>query len=430
MKNKELLELRLNRVVNVLDNIDKFLDNLDFAIPEEARKILRKFIQSDEMQEVVKGIKEKRPPRLAFIGRSGVGKSSLINAIMGTYLAETSAVDVGTKAATIFEYSRDGEKVFEIIDTRGIKENLQSTDSSAETDLYDMISNFEPDAFLVLSNGSDRSTLREDIKYLKRLQETLNITVPLVTVVTRVDELEPSRIKNPKEYTERKINNIQQKEKQVEQVLINEGVKDFFIVPVSSYIEWSHEEPEILTPEERNQLTIEYDGRYNIDKLVDFLEKNMDFRAAIYLMMSQKLDIAIKKIAEKIVRTFTVISGTIAATPIPMSDIFILIPIQVLEVIIIAHLAGVELDSEAAREFILSVGSIGVLGLGLRFVAQQGSKLLNLVIPVSGSVISGTIAASGTYVIGQGAISYYIEGKNIDDVKDDMLDAKEHELEL
>lgn len=429
MNNKEILEKRLNQIVNTLESIETFINKLDIAIPDTAKKLIIETIMSKDIMEIIDGIKEKRPPRLAFIGRSGVGKSSLINSIMGSYLAETSAVEVGTKDATVFQYKKDGEIVFEIIDTRGFKENLQALDNTAEEDLKSAIETFEPDAFLMLNNGSDRSTLKEDAEYFKKLLEQLEIDAPIITVITRVDELDPSRIKEPHKYNQRKIDNIKAKEEQVKAVLQEVGVPNSFVIPVSSYIEWSYEDPESLTKEEQEALTIEFDGRYNINKLIEFLEENIDFRAAVYMMLNNKIEEAIKKIANKFVKVFSTASAGVALSPIPASDIFVLIPIQILEVTLIAYLNGIKLDAKAAREFIMSLGGIALFGLTLRFVAQQGSKFINLVIPGSGSAISSAVAYSGTYAVGQAAITYYIEGKSKEEAKLKMKEAEDEQQE-
>lgn len=420
MSNKEVLEQRLNYIANILQSIESFINELDMPIPASAKKLIIKTINSNEITEIVNGIKEKRPPRLAFIGRSGVGKSSLINAIMGSYLAETSAVDVGTVDADVFQYKKNGEIMFEIIDTRGFKENLQTSSNTAEDELAKTIEKFEPDAFLMLNNGSDRTTLKEDAMLLKELSEQIEVNVPLITVITRADELEPSRIKEPDKYPQKKKDYIKAKKEQVMLVLEEAGILNSFVIPVSSYIEWNHEEPEKLTKEEQEALQIEFDGRYNIEELVEFLEENIDFRAAVYMMLNDRIDNAIKKIAKKFVKSFSTASAGVAATPIPASDIFVLIPIQILQVTLIAYLNGIKIDAKAAREFIMSLGGVALFGLALRFAAQQGSKLFNLVLPGSGSVVSSTVAYSGTYAVGQAAISYYIDGKSKREVKEEM----------
>lgn len=59
-----------------------------------------------------------------------------------------------------------------------------------------------------------------------------------------------------------------------------------------------------------------------------------------------------------------------------------------------------------------SLGGIALFGLNLRFVAQQGSRFLNLVIPGLVSAVSSGVAYSGPYAAGKAAISYYIDEKS------------------
>lgn len=416
MSKEQIIEERLNKVVELLESSATVMERMDIQIPMAAQKIVNELFHSKEIQSIITDVNTRRPPKIILMGRSGVGKSSLINAMFGTYLAETSAIEVGTVDYEIFQYYKSGRLIFEIIDTRGTKENINEQSNTALEELVEVLERENPDAFLFLTNGADRSTLKEDAADLNRLYKKMEIAPPLITVITRVDEIEPSRIKKPEEYSAKKINYIKEKELQVRRVLHEAGLKDSFIVPVSSYIEWSHEEPETLTEEEREKLEVTFDGRYNIEKLLSTLEENMDFNVAIDLMFHHRLDKALEKIATIFVKRLAAVSGAVGTSPMPVADVFVLLPIQIIEVTIIAYLSGTTIDSKAAREFIISLGAVFLFGFGLRFVAQQGTKLLN-VIPGAGSTISGSIAASGTYSIGKAAIAYYINESTVLETK-------------
>ena len=423
MTDQRIIEERLENIAQMLDSTTGFLENVDIFIPKPAKKMIYSMLKSEVINSIVEDIQRRRPPRMVLIGRSGVGKSSLINAMFGSYLAVTSSVEVGTVEHEMFQYTKDGKVLFEVIDTRGLKENIQDGVDSAEASMQKVIEAVKPDAFLLLTSGADRSTLKEDAEEMFALTRRLKSKTPIITVVTRVDELEPARMKDATQYSAQKKAHIEQKKQQVQKVLKHAGLKHSIVVPVSSYIEWSNENPQHLSEEERERLTIAFDGRYNIDTLLEVIEENVAFNVALDVMINAEIDKAVEKIAETFVKRFSAASGLVGASPIPVADVFILLPIQMVEVSLIAYLSGNKIDGKAAREFITSLGAVFIFGFSLRFVAQQGSKMLN-VIPGAGSAISGTVAYTGTYSIGKAAIAYYIKGKSLKEAKQEAVDAK------
>ncbi|ESU31903.1 hypothetical protein G3A_14200 [Bacillus sp. 17376] len=426
MIDKKLFETRLNRIINLYDDLDNLIETLPVKLPEGAKEQVKKIIFSNkEINDVIAGFKERRPPRLILVGRTGVGKSSLINAIFGKYIAKTSPVEIGTNRLSRFNYEIDGDILFEVIDTRGIAESTNDNETTAEEDFKNAIEDFDPDAVLFLSDATERARMDEDVDYIKKLYKEIGTEIPLVTVLTHVDDLEPSRIKEPEKYTSSKLRNIEDKKIQMENLLKNLNVACSSVIPVSTYIEWNKEDPHLLSIQEQQELTIEFDGRYNIGELIDFLENNIDFRASIYLMMTTRIDTAIRKISNLIINGFALASSTIALTPIPFSDIAILVPIQLILVIFIAYLSGSDIDKDTAKEFLLGIGGVGAIGYGLRTLAQQGGKFLNLVLPGAGSAVSSTLAFSGTYAIGKTAQAYYVDKKGKDELDTIMKKASE-----
>lgn len=55
------------------------------------------------------------PPEVAFLGRSNVGKSSLINALLGEKMAHTSSTPGRTRTINFFEVRRPGKAKAEIL---------------------------------------------------------------------------------------------------------------------------------------------------------------------------------------------------------------------------------------------------------------------------------------------------------------------------
>ena len=65
------------------------------------------------------GFPKERLPELAMVGRSNVGKSSLINALVRQTLARTSAAPGKTRLANFFRVDADGHPAFFLVDLPG-----------------------------------------------------------------------------------------------------------------------------------------------------------------------------------------------------------------------------------------------------------------------------------------------------------------------
>lgn len=422
---KELdIEKRLDRIADIYNKLSELMQQLPVEIPEDIRnKLIEHLLGDKDLRDLIDGIKNRRPPRFILIGRTGSGKSSLINAICGKYLAETSDVKPGTVLKQKYRYESMGKTIFEVIDTRGIGESLISN-STAEDELKNEILNFSPDAILFLVRAKTRDYIDEDINLLKEIDNILENRVPIIAFSTQVDELEPAREKEANTYSERKMRNIKEAVLQLSEILKENKIDVKDLIPVSSYVEWS-EEPTKDNIDYWHEIKITYDGRYNIDKLIDVLENNIDIKAGIYLNLFSRVNEVTTKIAKKFNLAFSSISGLIGATPIPISDIFILTALQIILLILIGYLSGRDLNYETAKELLVALGGAGALGYGLRVAFQQGSKLFNLVFPGSGSGISGGIAATGTYMMGTAAIEYFINGIKKEELSEVMEKAKD-----
>ncbi len=426
------IEQRLQNMKNFYTKVGDLLDNLPDAIPEKARQKIRDTILGDEeLKNLMDGVDSHRPPRIFLIGRTGVGKSSLINALCGAYVAPVSDTRSCTETAQTYQ-CKDGERtLMEILDTRGIAEsdNLNA-EISAEDMLINQVKEFSPDVAIFMLNCTHRDDVDSDVNFLKKLSESYaqayNMRLPIVAVVNKCDEMAPSRLKNPNEYTESKTKKIAEQVQHYKEIIVKNNLKIDDIIAVSSLIDWmtadgteiDADSIESLPVSDIENLQIAFDGRYHIEELFNILEKAiLDFSARMGLRMALKLQEVVRRIANQLNKSFSAMSATVALSPIPISDIYILLLLQGILVCLIASLRGRDISLDTAKEFVLSMGGIAGAGYGFRLLAQQASKILNVFWAGSGSAVSASIAALGTSAIGKAAIAYYIDDKTIEEAK-------------
>ena len=437
--NNMKIEQRLKNMKNFYNKAGEMIDNLPDAIPENIRIMLKNTILGDkDLNKLMEGIDTHRPPRIFLIGRTGVGKSSLINALCGTYIAHVSDTKSCTENAEIYECKENDRVMMEILDTRGIAESESLNEMiSAEEMLINEINEFSPDVTIMMLNCTHRDDIISDVEFLKKLAKKYakvnKKKLPIVVVVNKCDEMAPTRFKIPSEYPEKEINKINEVVQNYKSIIVKNGLKIDNIIAVSSLIDWQTPEGmEVAVEDIKNlpkydvdNLQIVFDGLYKIEELLDILEEAIiDFEAQMGLRMASRLKEVVNRIARQLNKIFSGISATIALTPIPVSDIYVLFILQCILVSLIASLSGRDISLDTAKEFIFSMGGIASAGYVFRLVAQQGAKFLNLVFPGSGSVVSSGIAVLGTSAIGNAAIIYYIDGETLDEAKNKFEEAK------
>ncbi|TFH62698.1 GTPase family protein [Peribacillus frigoritolerans] len=367
---------------------------------------------------------DAREPRIALVGRRGSGKSSLINAMFGQERQYVSSVKSGTGKGKWLWYPSDAEPKIRLLDSRGLGESEAPTEEFEEDtpldELIKAVTEEQPDVFLFLIKAKEAdSRIEEDLQELNKLRkivkENHHYDVPVICVVTQVDELDPPHYKRvPFDANPKKKKNIDEAIALMSKRFKDSEIPLLNIIPTCSYIDFD---------ESGN---IEYDMRWNIDLLSDYLIEALPSEAKLKTAKAMQSQFVKKKFARTIVGTFTAIAGLIGAEPIPFADFPILTGIQGLMIVVIGFIADKEINTKTASEFIAALG----INVGIGLLVREGVRAAVRFIPGAGLVVSGAVAGAVTYGIGQAAIAYFLENKNIDQAKEAYKNAnKEYKNE-
>jgi uncharacterized protein (DUF697 family)/predicted GTPase len=377
---------RLERIAGMQSEVIRRISKLPLG-SELVGPALDYIFNDPHVRQVMDAIQKPRPLRIVFVGRTGAGKSSLINALAGKYLAEVSDPAPGQQQAEKHSILDGNRVLFEVVDTRGIAD----AGENAEAELEKALQGFAPDIMILTVPLTDRSHVDEDIEDVCAIRRKYFAgSIPLLVLLTKADQMAPHQ--EPME-SERKQANIRAASDRVTGLVKAAGLAPLDILPVCSYIDWSADKQEII-----------YDSRYNIERLQQLIVENVALDAALQLAFEGRVQYAVRLVAERFVHACAALAASIGANPLPVADIAVLTALQVVMVTTVAYLGGRDLDENGVKEFIAGLGFHIPAALALR-------ELARILAPVFGSVVSGGIASGGTYAIGISAVAYYIDGK-------------------
>lgn len=131
-------------------------------------------------------------PEIAFVGKSNVGKSSLINSLLGHNIAKTSSTPGRTRLINYFSINDD---TLRLVDLPGYGYNLAGKQISGDWDR--MIGSFllnNPNLKLVVFLIDSRHQPTELDKQTQRF--LYNNGIPFLIVATKTDKIAKSKVNN------------------------------------------------------------------------------------------------------------------------------------------------------------------------------------------------------------------------------------------
>ena len=136
---------------------------------------------------------EEEDPRILILGATGVGKSSLINAIFGRKLRPVNTIQSTTRKFSTHEYEIDGTKIL-ITDSPGYGEVGHDEQYSKE-----VVDEAKTSHAITLVLKADEKGYERDRRIIGSASKDHDFSLekPLLIALNQIDKIKPSREWNP-----------------------------------------------------------------------------------------------------------------------------------------------------------------------------------------------------------------------------------------
>lgn len=330
----------------------------------------------DAINEKLKNLKKLN---IIVVGKSGVGKSTLINSLFRDKIAETG---LGRPITTEIRKIEKKDYPMAIYDTPGF-ELSEGQQAKVKEEIIELIhkglatgdiNNAIHCIWYCINVGGNRTFDQTEINWLKELIEKNKVTkVPIIVVLTQAC---------PKT-----------KGKQMQTLVEKENLDIIKVIPVLAQ-------------------DMDFDGEYvakayGLDQLVDIMSEALPEELQDTLQNVQKASLKSKKKRSRaVVAAASAVAFGEGFIPIPFSDAVVLIPTQITMIASITTNFGMSISKSVIMSFMSStIGTAGTTILGKSMVSNL-FKLIPGVGTGVGGMISGSTASLLTTALGEAYIKF------------------------
>ena len=330
----------------------------------------------DAINEKLKSLKKLN---IIVVGKSGVGKSTLINSLFRDKIAETG---LGRPITTEIRKIEKKDYPMAIYDTPGF-ELSEGQQAKVKEEIIELIhkglatgdiNNAIHCIWYCINVGGNRTFDQTEINWLKELIEKNKVTkVPIIVVLKQAC---------PKT-----------KGKQMQTLVEKENLDIIKVIPVLAQ-------------------DMDFDGEYvakayGLDQLVDIMSEALPEELQDTLQNVQKASLKSKKKRSRaVVAAASAVAFGEGFIPIPFSDAAVLIPTQITMIASITTNFGMSISKSVIMSFISStIGTAGTTILGKSMVSNL-FKLIPGVGTGVGGMISGSTASLLTTALGEAYIKF------------------------
>ncbi len=370
----------------------------DKRVPPQVRDSL-----SDDYRQIQQMLEkiEHEHIHISVLGRVSVGKSSLLNALIGKEQFSTSPLHGETRKNTFANWHEYEEGGVYFIDTPGINE-IEGEQRAQMA--HEVASRSDIILFVLDSDMTDTE--------YQALKQVVSESRPVVLVLNKADR-----------YTK--------KEQQTLLENLTQGVKGLVdaenIIPASSRTIEKHY---ILVDEQGNETETRREFPPDVSELKSCLWSIVKgegktlaainaslFAGDLSDQVSERIMAVRKDVAQKLIHTYCVSKGVaVAINPVPIADLMAAAIIDVTLVVHLSRLYGFPLTKSEAGELIKTIAGQMILLLGTIWGIHFISSALKLSTGGLSTLLTasaqGAVAYYSTLVVGKAAQQYLRQGKS------------------
>lgn len=386
-----------------------FRENLDEVVEmvpgnNNLNKAITDNVLGKALRETEELIDESRPPRLYVFGRSGAGKSSLINALANKKIADVGTVEPTTVESEMYHIEfPERYSSWDIVDSRGLFESV-TPDGDVPVDTVKFmqkdLEEYRPDILIHVMTPDQVRAGKDDFETVETLRNELGeLFPPIVYCLNKID-MHASPGDWPPEEHGSLAGDIKNNLDFVARVL-NEQEKTAFNDnrPLHGY-KFESEKHIGVVP-----AYLKDEDYWNVETLSWLIGDFLPTDARLQFIQAQQRDELMRDMSRDLTNRFTVIGATVGAAPTSYADLPPLTAMQLLLVALIGGFSCREVGRETVEEYLTSIGSTTVAAVTFRELARG----LVQFIPGYGQAVSAAVAGGGTYAVGRSAEKYFFD---------------------
>ncbi|HFE39574.1 MAG TPA: DUF697 domain-containing protein [Gammaproteobacteria bacterium] len=379
-----------------IDSLQKLLS--DNRVPDNVRdRLADDYSQLEAMLEKV----EQGHIHIAAVGRVSVGKSSLLNALLGKKQFSVSPLHGETKCINMSDWDQANSGGVFLIDTPGLNE---VDGESREQMTHDLVARCDLILFVI-----DSDLTHSEKEALMAISQQNR---PILLVINKSDRF------TPKEQN-LLLNSIK---------TLTKGIidRDNILLTCAK----SREQTVLMVDKDGNEVETTRELPPDIEKLKlrlwEILEEEGKTLAALNAglfagtfseqLSRHILDIR-QDLATRLIRTYSISKGiSVAINPVPIADLFAAAIIDITMVFHLSRIYGLPLSKYEAGSLVKVISAQMLALIGTVWAVNLVSSSLKLGTGGMSTAITaggqGAIAYYSSYVVGQVAKHYFAEGKS------------------